>query len=177
MANIDERNKIVEMNCKTCLNLMPDLLFEPERVPPGAQAHLLACAECRGELNDLQATMRVLDTWTAPEPSRYFNSRVHAQLRGAQAEAPGGLWERLVDTLRFSTGLGGRSALAGIFALLLLLGGGTAATLWNGHHQVPAASSPAVNDLRIFDNNAQALQQMDLLEEPGSDANAPQPQS
>ena len=177
IGRADKMSKTNEIDCKTCLSLMPDLLLEPERVPRGAQAHLLACAECRSELNDLQATMRLLDAWTAPEPSQYFDSRMHAQLRGAQAEVPGGLWERLADTLRFSTGLGRRSALAGIFAFLLLLGGGTAATLWSGHHQVPAASSPAVNDLRIFDNNAQALQQMDLLEEPGSDANAPPPQS
>lgn len=165
------------IDCKTCYSLLPDLLFEPELPQVEARAHLLACAECRVEFEALQATMGVLDMWTAPEPSPYFDTRVRARVRAAQQEAPEGLWERLVDTLRFSTGIGRRSALAGAFLFILLLGGGTAATLWSGHHETPAASSPTVNDLRVFDNNAQALQQMDLLDEPGSDANAAQPQS
>ncbi len=172
-----KKNLMDEIDCKTCFDLLPDLLFEPELVGPEARAHLLACVGCRQEFDGLEATMRVLDTWTAPEPSQYFDARVRAQLRQAQAEGAGGLWERLAETFRFGTELGRRSALAGILLFLLLLGGGTAATLWSAHHEAPATSSPAVNDLRIFDNNAQALQQMDLLEEPGSDANAPQPQS
>lgn len=166
-----------EMDCKTCYTLLPDLLFDAEAVLPAARAHLAACAACRNEFNELQATMGVLDAWTAPEPSPYFDTRVRARVRAAQAETPEGLWVRLVDTIRFSTGMGRRSVLAGAFLFVLALGGGTAATVWSGHHEAPATSSPAVNDLRVFDNNAQALQQMDLLDEPGSDANAPQPQS
>ena len=166
-----------QIDCKTCYTLLPDLLFGPEVPQPATRAHLLTCAACRNEFKEIQATMGVLDAWTAPEPSPYFDTRVRARVRAAQAEAPEGLWERLADTLRFSTGIGRRSALAGAFLFLLLLGGGTAATLWSGHHEIPASSSPAVNDLRVFDNNAQALQQMDLLDEPGSDSNAPQPQS
>ena len=168
---------MTQIDCKTCYTLLPDLLFEVGLPQPEARAHLLACADCRKEFEELQATMDVLDTWTAPEPSSYFDTRVLARVRAAQYEAPEGVWERLVDTLRFSTGVGRRSALAGAFAFVLLLGGGTAATLWSGHHEVPVTSSPTVNDLRVFDNNAQALQQMDLLDESGPDGNAPQPQS
>ncbi len=168
---------MTQIDCKICYTLLPDLLFEPDLPQPEARAHLLACAECRKEFHELQATMGVLDAWTAPEPSPYFDTRVRARLRAAQAEAPEGLWKRLVDMLRFGTGIGRRVALAGTFLFILLLGGGTAVTVWSGHHEAPATSSPAVNDLRIFDNNAQALQQMDLLDEPGSDSNAPQPQS
>lgn len=165
------------MDCKTCRTLLPDLLFEPDRVSPAAQGHLEACADCRTELAELRATMDLMDAWTAPEPSAYFDSRVHARLREAQREAPEGLWERLLDTLRFSTGRGLRPALAGAFLFLLLLGGGTVATIWNGQPTPPAVSSPTVNDLRIFDNNAQALQQMDLLDEGGADAGNVSPQS
>ncbi len=168
---------MTQIDCKNCYTLLPDLLFEPDLAHTEARVHLLACAACRDEFRELQATMGVLDAWKAPEPSPYFDTRVRARLRAAQAEAPEGLWERLVDTLRFDAGTGRRSALAGAFLFLLLLGGGTAATLWSGHHVAPATSSPTVNDLRIFDNNAQALQQMDLLDEPGSDSNAPPPQS
>ena len=163
-------------DCKTCRSFLPDLLLEPELVPPQALEHVNSCAACREELQELQATVGVLDLWTAPEPSPYFDSRVRTRLREAQMEAPEGLWDRLADTLRFSTGLGLRSALAGTFAVILLLGGGTAATIWSGHHTAPVISSPTVNDLRVFDNNAQALQQMDLLDEPGNDSTT-QPQS
>ncbi len=165
------------MNCKTCRTLLPDLLFEPGSLAAReATPHLAACAECRAELDELRATMSLMTAWTAPDPSPYFDARVRAHLREAEQSAPVGLLERLLDTLRFSTGRGLRSALAGVFLFILLLGGGTVATLWN-HQSARPAASPVVNDLRIFDNNAQAVQQMDLLDEPGSDAGNNQPQS
>ncbi len=169
---------MTQIDCKTCFNTLPDLLLEPELVRPEIRAHLLACPDCRDELHALQATMGVLDAWTAPEPSEYFDFRVRARLREAQA-SPEGFWERMVDTLRFRAGVGRRPVLAGASLFLLLLGGGTAATLWSGHHEAPrpSSSSPTINDLRVFDNNAQALQQMDLLDEASSDESAAQPQS
>lgn len=165
------------MDCKTYRSLLPDLLLEPERPRnPAATAHAEACAPCRAEYNELRATFLVLEDWTAPEPSPYFDSRVRAHLREAQQAVPEGLWERLSSTLRFSTGRGLRSALAGAFVMVALLGGGTVATLLTHHGSAPVAS-PTVNDLKIYDNNAQALRQMDLLDEPGSDAGTVQPQS
>ena len=166
------------MDCKTCRSLLPDLLFEPGSAAAAeAAVHLAACAECRTELDDLRATMVMLDAWTAPEPSPYFDARVRAHLREAEQAAPEGLWAHLLGTLRFSTGRGLRPALAGAFLFILLLGGGTVASLWPHAAPTPAASSPVVNDLRIFDNNAQAIQQMDLLDEPSSDGASTSPQS
>ncbi|MGI4829765.1 MAG: hypothetical protein ACRYFU_16450 [Janthinobacterium lividum] len=166
------------MDCTTCRSQLPDLLLEPGfATEPAAAAHLAACADCRTELEELNATFALMDAWAAPEPSPYFDARLHAHLREAEREAPEGLWERLVATLRFSTGRRLVPALAGAFLFLLLLGGGTVATLLESHPAAPAISSPAVNDLKIYDNNAQALEQMDLLDEPGSDAGATPPQS
>jgi len=162
------------MDCKTCRTFLPDLLLEAEDVSHAVSAHLSECPACGEELNALRATMAMMDEWTAPEPSAYFDSRLHARLREAQAAAPEGLWERLSSFLAFSTGRGLRPAMAGALGLAMLLGGGTAATLLT-HHTSPAASSPTVNDLRIYDNNAQALQQMDLLDDGGQDTGgAPQ---
>ena len=165
------------MDCKTCRSLLPDMLLEPGfSAGSEAAAHLAGCPDCRTELEELRATMAVMDAWTAPEPTPYFDARVLAHLREAERAAPESLWAHLLGTLRFSTGRGLRPALAGAFLFLLLLGGGTVVSLWP--HPAPApAASPVVNDLRIFDNNAQAIQQMDLLDEPGSDAGSTPPQS
>ncbi len=165
------------MDCKTCRSLFPDLLLDPElAVTPETKAHIAACESCRVELQELRGTFALLDEWAAPEPSPYFDARVRAHLRDAERATPEGLWERLLNTLRFSTGRGFRSAVAFAFVLALLLSGGTVATIWTHQGNAPTAS-PTVNDLKIYDNNAQALQQMDILDDAGSDNGAAQPQS
>ena len=166
------------MDCKTCRSYIPDLLFEPGfAAEADARAHLAACAACRTEWEDLRATMSLLDEWTAPEPSPYFDARVRAHLREAEQAAPEGFWERLLATLRFNTGRTLRPAIAGVFLFLLLIGGTVATTFFTHQASTPTVSSPTVNDLKIFDNNAQAMQQMDLLDEPGSDPGNGSPQS
>lgn len=162
------------IDCTTCRTFLPELLQEGSATSPALSAHLGSCEGCRQEWNELRATWALMDEWAAPEPSPFFDSRLHARLREAQAAAPEGLWERLASFMRFSTGRQLKPALAGGLALAMILGGGTAATLLTQHGAVPSAS-PTVNDLKIYDNNAQALQQMDLLDESGSDAGtAPQ---
>ena len=124
------------------------------------------------ELAELRATFAVLDHWTAPEPSAYFDSKLHARLREAQAEAPEGLWSRMKSFVAFSTGRGLRPAMAGALALVLVLGGGGA--LLDLHNPAVAAPpSAAVNDLKILDNNATAIQQMDQLLDTSDDGAAP----
>lgn len=168
---------MIRMDCKTCRSSFPDLAFEPEStMTPEITAHIAACGPCRVELEELRATFAMLDEWTAAEPSPYFDARVRAHLREAEVARPEGLWERLLSTLRFSTGRGFRSAVAFAFVLALLLSGGTVATIWTHQGSTPTAS-PTVNDLKIYDNNAQALQQMDILDDAGTDASAAQPQS
>ena len=161
------------MDCKTCRTFLPDLLLDEGAADPRASAHVEDCAECRRELNELRATFALMEEWVAPEPSPYFDSRLAARLREAQTVAPEGLWERLASYLQFSTGRAFRPAVAGALAVALLLGGGTVTTLLVHQTPAPTASSPAVNDLKIYDNNAQALQQMDLLDEPAGDAGDP----
>lgn len=132
-------------------------------------AHLQECAACRAELHELRATLALLDSWQAPEPSAYFDARLHARLREAGEAAPEGLWGRLRSYLLYSTERGLRPALAVALAVVLVLGGGGT---WIGlypHRQARAPMSPTVNDLKIMDNNAQALQQMDQLLDPGRD--------
>ena len=160
--------------CRACRESLANLLLSPEQAPAAARAHLASCGDCAAELASLQQTISAMDAWTAPEPTPFFDTRVHARLREEIAAEPEGLLERLRSYFLFSTGRQLRPALAGALGLILLLSGGTLATLHSfGTPHQPAASA-TVNDLRIMDNNAQAIQQMDqLLDDNGDDASPP----
>ena len=165
----------LKTDCKTCTTHLADLLLDDAYASahPEIAAHMAACAECRTELEELRTTVDLLDTWVAPEPSAYFDAKLHARLREIQASAPEGLWERMRSFLLFSTGRRLRPAMAGVLACVLVLGGGgTFADLYL-HSTVAIQASPTVNDLKILDKNAQALQQMDQLLDPPTDNSAP----
>jgi predicted anti-sigma-YlaC factor YlaD len=155
------------MNCRACKAVFPDLLLDPSLVTAneGVYGHLRACAECRSEYEGLRATFALMDEWTAPEPTPYFDTRLHARLRAEIEAKPESLWERMRSYLMFSTGRQFRPIMAGALGVALLAGGGTLA----GFHSTlfgsskPAAASATVNDLKILDNNAQAEQQLNQL--------------
>src|ERR1700753_4172668 len=115
------------MNCKTCNSHLPDLLLEDgyEAAHPEIAAHLKECESCAKELAELRATFAVMDEWTAPEPSPYFDSRLRARVREAAEAKPEGLCERMYAFLTFSTRLQMHSAMAGALMLVLLIGGGS----------------------------------------------------
>jgi hypothetical protein len=164
-------------DCKTCRAALADLLLDDHYAAahPDLAAHMSECAECRTELAKLKATFALLDTWTAPEPSPYFDSKLHVRLREAEAAGPEGLWERVSAFLRFSTGRHLRPAMTAALAAVLVLGGaGTFIGVHPTTHSTQAMS-PTVNDLKILDNNAQAIQQMDQLldESPNGDDSPP----
>jgi anti-sigma factor RsiW len=169
-----EKMMELKTNCKTCRTHLADLLLDESYATahPEVSAHLAGCEECMTELAELRATFALLDSWTAPEPSAYFDSKLHARLREAQSAAPEGLWSRMRSFVTFSTGRGLRPAMAGALALVLVLGGG--GTLIDLYHPaVSTQASPTVNDLKILDNNAQAIQQMDQLLDTNDDGSAP----
>lgn len=156
------------LDCNACRKHLPDLLFEPGYAVahPEVDAHLYACTPCRTELEELQATFDLLDNWNAPEPTPFFDARVKARVREAAAQ-PEGFWERTKAWWMYSTGRSVRPLLAGALALVVVVGGGTTFVSLHDHNSTqnkqPAAMSATVNDLRIIDNNDQALQQMDQL--------------
>jgi hypothetical protein len=166
------------MICRDCQSALPDLLLDPA-APSNAAArvHIDSCADCRRELESLQATMTLLDAWEAPDPSPYFDQKLAVLLREEHAKAPAGWLERLRSRLLFNTGRQFRPALAGALALILLIGGGTVANLSGGHSGKVEASA-AVTDLQVLDKNDQALQTMDqLLQEDNSNDESPVPLS
>lgn len=166
----------MKIDCKTCRTSLADLLLDESYVAahPEVTAHMAACAECRKELEELQATFALLDNWTAPEPSAYFDVKLHARLREAQASEPEGFWARTRAFLMYSTSHRLRPTMAGAMVLAVMLaGGGTFVSFYQQGSTVPVQTSPTVNDLKLLDNNAQAVQQMNQLLDSSDDNPGP----
>ncbi len=150
------------MNCKQLKDSLLDLAQAPAAaaLSPEAQEHLRACPGCAAELDSLRRTMSVLDEWTAPEPSPYFDSRLRARLHDESAQGPG-----LFEFLR-------RPALAAAFTLLFVAG-----LFLFQSGQVPTqspessaggsvtASTGAVSDLETLDSNYDLYADSELLEQ------------
>ena len=159
--------------CKDCQERLPDLLLDAASVPEAISAHASNCPSCNDDLASLLATFAALDDWTVPEPSAFFDVRLQARVREAQAAAPEGFIERARSFLLFSTGRHLRPALAGALALALIASGGSFVGLHGFHWTQSNQASATVNDLRVLDNNAQALQQMDQLLDDSNDEQDP----
>ena len=133
-----------------CQSALPDLLLDPaapsnaaarahrylRRLPPGVQLS--------------RSHFRPARLWHAPEPSPYFDQKLAVRLREDQAMAPAGWFDRMRTRLLFNTGRQFRPALAGALALILLIGGGTFASITISHSGRVEASA-AVEDLQILD--------------------------
>jgi hypothetical protein len=164
------------MNCKDYQSVMLDLLLDPASPShSAARAHMELCEECRQEFKSIQTTFALLDTWQAPEPSVYFDQKLAVRLREVESLTPAGWFEQLKNRLLFNTGRQFRPAVVGFMALILMVGGGTFASLSGFPHTTKEASA-AVQDLQILDKNDQALQTMDQLlqdDAPADDTSAP----
>src|SRR6185312_14004057 len=132
-----------------CKSVLPDLLLDPAApANAAARAHLESCSSCKQEFEAIEATFALLDTWQAPEPSPYFDQKLAVRLREAQAESPAGWFERMKSRMLFNTGRQFRPALAGVLALILLVGAVTFAHLSGFHFPARQQVSPTVNDLQ-----------------------------
>ncbi len=124
--------------------------------------HVDSCAECAHALNELRATMALLDEWQAPEPSPYFDVRLQARLREEQQQSRA-TW---LDWFR--------KPVLGIAAALLLAAGIGLTELGrftNDTKQsvkvsgsVVAPRGTAVGDLQFLDKNSDILQNFDALD-------------
>ena len=152
---------------------LAELLLDSRSVPAKVQAHVAECARCQNELNELKATMHLLDTWEAPEPSPYFLTRLGARMREEREAAPAG-WlatriARLRASIAYGSGLHARPLAAMALSAMLLIGGG--AYLGMSDLMQPAQPSPqaaVVHDLQTLDSNAQVLDQMEALTSSGN---------
>jgi hypothetical protein len=162
------------MTCNDMNSKMPDLLFEPEQIDAltnaETQSHLAGCADCRKQLEELRATMSLLDAWDAPEPNPYFLTRLTARLDEEREAAPANWFEKLRARFVYGSKLGLRPVAAMALTVVLLVGGGAYLGLndWEQPVAVPAQAA-VVNDLQTLDNNAQLLDQLESLSNQNDD--------
>ena len=76
------------MKCNEIRDLLPDLAAGMSAPAAEVNDHLQGCADCTSTLNEFRQTMALLDEWTAPEPSPYFDVRFKARLREEAAKPP-----------------------------------------------------------------------------------------
>ena len=84
--------KGVVMKCKEICELMPDLAVGLDAVTPEVNEHIESCAGCAEKLKEFRQTMALLDEWQVPEPSPYFDVRLHARLREEAAKQHSSWW-------------------------------------------------------------------------------------
>ena len=155
-------------NCTETESKLADLLLDPARVPAKVHTHVAECEACRRELEELKATMGLLDAWEAPEPSPFFMTRMQARIREEREAAPAGWLARKIASFRAGVSYGSRMHARPLAAMaltiMLLLGGGAYLdlTVWNQAGQ-PQTNATVVHDLQTLDNNAQVLDQMEAL--------------
>jgi anti-sigma factor RsiW len=157
-------------NCAEVDARLASLLLDPASalaaLPGKLQTHLAECDRCRRELDELRATMALLETWKAPEPNPYFLTRLEARLREEREAEPQGWLKGGIASLRARFAYGPQTHVRPLAAMaltvVLLLGGGTYLGIsdWN---QPPALPNQAavVHDLQTMDNNAQLLDQLE----------------
>jgi len=147
------------MKCNEIRELLPDLAAGLVVAEPQINNHLRSCSDCAGTLAEFQKTMALLDEWVAPEPSPYFDTRLHARLREEAAKQPSSWLVRLR-----------RPALAMSLAAIVAVGA-TVARLehkkFNNHPGPIAAVDPgtAVGDLQALDQNHDVYSDSDLLDD------------
>ena len=159
--------KAAIMLCKD----LKDEIFEAalSGAAPGesVKAHMSSCAACEHEFESLRSTMNVLDTWTAPEPSPYFDVRLQARLRDVKQQPEGLLaqWIERIGIYRLTW----KPVAASVFALVMAVG----VYFERPRQPVVQAACPVV-DLQALDKNQQVLSELqDLDDDSSNDTQTP----
>jgi hypothetical protein len=164
---METMNKCTAMEAK-----LADMLLDPEAAPAKVKTHVAECASCRKDLEELRATMGLMDTWTAPEPSPYFMTRLNARMH-EEREAPPQSWlQRIRARLTYGEPMHARPLAATALTVLLLVGGGAYLGITNVEQPAspPSVNAAVVHDLQTLDNNAQLLDQLEAISDNPDDA-------
>jgi len=159
--------KATKTNCTGMEDKLAGMLFDSSKAPAKVQTHVAECSQCQGELDELRATMELLDAWQAPEPNPYFLTRLGARMREEREAAPAGWFASRIARLRasiaYGPGLHARPIAAMALTVMLLVGGGTYLGVTDWMQPVQPTQTAVVHDLQTLDNNAQVLDQMEAL--------------
>lgn len=155
-------------NCKGMEDKLAAMLLDPSAAPAKVQKHVADCSQCQSELDELNATVALLDAWQAPEPNPYFLTRLGARMREEREAAPAGWFASRIARWRasiaYGPGLHARPIAAMALAVMLLVGGGTYLGVTDLTQPVQTTPQAAVvHDLQTLDSNAQVLDQMEAL--------------
>jgi hypothetical protein len=157
----------MELNKNKCTGMdqkLADLLLDPDSAPVNVTTHVAGCEDCHRQLEELRATMMLLDTWEAPEPNPYFMTRFEARLREERKAAPAGWLERLRARVLYGQHMHARPLAAMALTALLVLGGGAYLGVTDWEQPTPAPGQAAVvHDLQTLDSNAQLLDQLETI--------------
>jgi len=153
-------NKCTAMEAK-----LADMLLDPEAAPAKVKTHVAECSSCRKELEELRATMGLMDAWTAPEPNPYFMTRLNARMREERESPPQSWFQRIRARLMYGSSMHARPLAATALTVLLLVGGGAYLGITNVEQPTPPPSVNAavVHDLQTLDSNAQLLDQLEAI--------------
>jgi hypothetical protein len=165
--------------CTAMEGKLAEMLLDPEAAPAKVKTHVAECASCRRELEELQATMTVMDAWTAPEPSPYFMTRLGARMR-EEREAPRQSWfANLRARYVYGPAMHARPLAAMALTTMLLIGGGAYLGVTNVEQPPPKpdADAAVVHDLQTIDSNAQVLDQLEAISDNPSGAISDDPNS
>lgn len=153
--------KNATMKCNEIRELMPDLASGLSTATPQMDDHIRACSGCSETLAEFRQTMALLDEWQSPEPSAYFDTRLHARLREEAEKQTGWIASFGKSWLR-------KPALAFSLAVILVMG----ITLFRGdgyryRESSPIAAVPgtAVSDLQALDKNHDLYSDFDVLDD------------
>ena len=165
--------------CTAMEEKLADMLLDPEAAPATVKSHVAKCASCQKELEDLRATMGLMDAWTAPEPSPYFMTRLNAQMREERQAPPQSWWQRVRARFVYGPPMHARPLAAMALTVMLLVGGGAYLGVTNIEQPQPKpdADAAVVHDLQTLDNNAQLLDQLEAISDNPNDAITDDPNS
>lgn len=158
------------MRCKELKEEIFEAALSGTAPGDSVRAHMASCADCEQEFESLRSTMNVLDTWTAPEPSQYFDVRLRARLREVQSEEQEqqGRATRWLEKIGLGR-LSWKPITAGAFTMIMAVAGGLYVVNGPGHtgaisgNKVQAAC-PVV-DLQALDQNQQVLSALQDLDD------------
>jgi anti-sigma factor RsiW len=145
------------MNCNQVRELLPDLAAGMDKGTQDVRTHISSCSACAAKLQGFRQTMALLDQWQAPEPGRYFDTRLSARIR-EEVTRPAAGWRYWLR----------RPAVAISLAAVLVAGAmviGNRAILFPGSVEelairIPVPSVPAQPGTAVGD--LQALEKHDL---------------